>query len=89
MKKEAIFLTTQAIAERAGVLEACYRTQNGKFILSEKDLKHYRTKMTPEEFIHGIDAKIITSEKAEELIRTATLGKETLRIIEQNKNKEV
>lgn len=81
MKKETIFLASQAVAEKCGVVETCYRTKDGKFILSEKNLKFYKTVMTPEEFIHGIDAQIITSEQAAELVKTSTLGKKTLELI--------
>lgn len=81
MKKETIFLTSQAVAEKCGVLEVCYRTENGKFILSEKDLRYYKAKMTPEEFINGIDAEIISETKAAELIKKSTLGKATLDLL--------
>lgn len=80
MKKESIFLASAEIAKRINMEQSRYRTPDGKYILSEHDIRMLRFKMTPEEYIKGIDAKIITEKEADALIAKSTLG--------NNNNKE-
>jgi hypothetical protein len=74
MKKRSYFLASADLAERAGVRETRYRTNDGKYILSEKDLKMVQFSMTPNEFINGLDATILTDLELRELIQKSTVG---------------
>lgn len=63
----AFYLVSEEVARRAGVIDSKYRTQDGRFILDNKDLD--RMRLTSEEFVNGIsDAEMITREQAKELI---------------------
>ena len=46
------FLATQDIAQRTGLVGKRYVTQDGRFILDNKDLS--RLRLTPEEYITGL-----------------------------------
>ena len=74
MKKETTFLASEGIARRAGVMETRYRTPQGRYVLSEKDIRQIRFQMTPEEYVNGLDARIVTTEEAREILKTCTLG---------------
>lgn len=57
------------IARRAGVISSSYRTADGRFILSEHDLRSVRFSMTPEEYVTGLDVEIVSEETSKTLIR--------------------
>ena len=69
MRKEATFLGSLDIAKRTNVINSRYRTQDGRFILSEADIRKLFYSMTPEEYVNGLDIEQITDEKAQELIK--------------------
>lgn len=67
MRKEAYFLGSADIARRANVIETNYKTTDGRYILSEANLR--RVAFTPEEYQNGLDVEQISDEKAQELIK--------------------
>ena len=70
MKKEdKIYLVSADIAERAQCIESSYRTEDGRYIISEKALRDFRFQMTAEEYVTGLDAEIITKAQAQRLMR--------------------
>lgn len=68
MREEAYFLAPENVAARTGIKESLYKTKDGKYILSENDLRKVRFSMTPDEFVNGLDIEIISIAKAKELI---------------------
>lgn len=52
MVDSAFYLVTREIAMRSGVIEGRYRTQDGRFILDNKDLS--RIRFTTDEYISGL-----------------------------------
>lgn len=60
------YLAGEDIAQRAGVLETAYMTEDGRFILDVTDLK--RVRLLPEEYITGLDVEPISKEEAQVLI---------------------
>lgn len=64
----ALFLVDAVIAQRAGRTVGRYKTEEGKYILNEKDLEHVR--FTTEEYLTGLKGvKKITQAEADELIK--------------------
>lgn len=64
----ALFLVDAVIAQRAGRMTGRYKTEEGKYILNEKDLEHVR--FTTEEYLTGLKGvKKITQAEADELIK--------------------
>lgn len=68
MKKKALFSASADIARRTGVINTCYRTKDGRFILSENDLSPIRLVMLPDEYVNGLDVIKVTDEEAKRLI---------------------
>jgi hypothetical protein len=66
MKVNKIFVVGADIARRAGVIAKCYRTKEGRYVVSQSDLRMLR--LEPEEYITGIDAEIVDLETAKMLI---------------------
>lgn len=62
----ADFTVSVEVAQRAGLYGKRYLTPAGRVVLSEADLRLVR--MTPEEYITGLDAEIITREEKKLLI---------------------
>lgn len=63
----SIFLVTQEIAERSGVISTRYRTKDGRFILDSRDLSMVR--LVGEEFVHGLSGvEAITEKQSKALI---------------------
>ena len=60
------YLAGEDIAQRAGVLETAYMTEDGRFVLDVTDLK--RVRLLPEEYITGLDVEPISKEEAQVLI---------------------
>lgn len=70
MKKEdKIYLVSADIAQRAQCIESSYRTEDGRYIISEKALRDFRFQMTAEEYVTGLDAEIITKAQAQRLMK--------------------
>lgn len=64
----ALFLVDAVIAQRAGRTVGRYKTEEGQYILNEKDLEHVR--FTTEEYLTGLKGvKKITQAEADELIK--------------------
>ncbi len=49
---QGFYLATREVAERAGVVDGSYVTQDGRFIINSDALKNIR--MLPEEYVTGI-----------------------------------
>lgn len=68
IKKDKYYSASADIARRTGVINSRYRTKDGRFILSDKDLGRARLVMTPEEYINGMDVTPLTDGQAKKLI---------------------
>lgn len=68
INKEKYYSVSAEIARLSGVIGSRYRTKDGRFILSDRDLKKAISKMMPEEFIGGIDAIALTERQSKKLI---------------------
>ncbi len=68
MNKDINFSASADIARRAGIISSRYRTKDGRFIITDKDLGRIQLVMTPEEFMTGIDVRKITEMEAKNLI---------------------
>lgn len=63
----ALYLVSEEIAIRSGVIESRYRVSDGRFVLDSKDLS--RIRFTIEEYIHGLDGvEMVDAERAKTLI---------------------
>ena len=63
----SIYVVTQEIAMRSGVIDTRYRTQDGRFILNSRDLS--RIRLVGEEFVKGLEGvESITKQEADRLI---------------------
>lgn len=86
----AFYLATEGVARRCGLTNARYITQDGRYILSNKDLR--RLRLTSQEFINGLQGiELVTREDAEGLIaaNNYTLGDGTImQVEEQEENNE-
>ena len=69
MINSSIYLATRDIAERTGVIESCYRTKYGLYIINHNDLM--RVRFSTEELLQGIGDKVqqITKEEATSFIQ--------------------
>lgn len=74
MKAEAKFLASKEIAQRAGVNDTRFVTPEGKYILSQADLRKVKFSMTADELVNGLDVEQISDEEVKKLIRKSTLG---------------
>lgn len=68
MKKDIYFSASADITRRAGIISSRYRTKEGRFVITDKDLGRVQLVMTPEEFMHGVDITEITEREANRLI---------------------
>ena len=66
MRTTKYFLVRPEIAQRAGVADVRFRTQDGKMILSEQDIRSVR--LEPEEYLNGVVEDVLTEEQANILI---------------------
>jgi len=69
MKKQTSYSVSLDVARRSGVISSRYRTPDGRFLLTERDLQNMRFRMTAEEFITGLDAYIVSAEEASKLAK--------------------
>ncbi len=69
MKEQKYCLVSREIAERCGVFAICYVTQDGRVVMSPKELA--RLTLTAEEYANGIGAEVVTTQQAKEEIARA------------------
>ena len=69
MEKQVNFSVSANIALRAGLADVRYRTTDGRFILSDKDLQ--RVRLTADEFVNGLDVIRLTDAEARALIEVS------------------
>lgn len=63
----SIYVVTQEIAMRSGVIDTRYRTKDGRFILNSRDLS--RIRLVGEEFVRGLEGvESVTKQEADRLI---------------------
>lgn len=66
--RQADYLVTREVAERAGVREIRYRTADGRYVLNAKDLR--KIVLEPEEFTTGLEGvELVSSRMATRLIK--------------------
>jgi hypothetical protein len=65
MEVQVNFSVSEDIARRAGLLNERYRTRDGRFILTDKDLQ--RVRLSADEIVNGLDAVRLTKTEAEAL----------------------
>ena len=68
MVKENYFTASAELTRRAGIIESRYRTKDGRYVITDKDLQKLSLVMTPQEFIGGIDVVEISEKEAKRLI---------------------
>ena len=68
MERDTYYLASADVARRAGVINPRYRVDDGRFVLSAADLRRLQFKMTPEEFVTGLDVTIVPYDEALQLI---------------------
>lgn len=66
MRTTKYYKVMPSVAERAGVAEIRYRTEDGMMILNEQDVRMVR--LEPEEYLSGVVEAILTEEEAALLI---------------------
>lgn len=67
MERIVYFSVSRSVAERSTLLPVRYRTKDGRFILSDKDLQ--RVRLLPGEFTSGLDVIMLPSkDEADRLI---------------------
>jgi len=69
MEREQLYLASASIAERAHCINSSYRTRDGRYIITESDLRSIGFQMTAEEYVTGLDAEMITADEAKRLMR--------------------
>lgn len=68
LNTDTYFSASVEIARRTGVISSRYRTVDGRFIITDKDMGPVRLTMTPEEYVYGLDVILITRQEAMRLI---------------------
>lgn len=64
----AFYLVTEEVAIRSGLVESRHRTQDGRFVLNNRDLS--RIRFSTDEYVNGLEGvEKITKEQAKKLIR--------------------
>lgn len=69
MKEIGYYTASEYVARRAGCLHSSYRTTDGRYIVSDNDLRNALPLMTPEEYVSGFDLIPVTAEEAKVLVR--------------------
>ena len=62
----ADYTVSVEVARRAGLYGRRYLTPDGRVILSESELR--RVRLEPDEYVTGLDARLITTEEKQQLI---------------------
>ena len=73
----SFYLVTEEVARRSGVIDSRYRTEDGRFVLDNKDLSNIR--LTSDEYVSGLQGiEKVSRQEASRLIaeNNRTLGKE-------------
>lgn len=60
-----LYLASKSVAERTGFINQRYVTKDGKYIVNDRDLRNVR--LTPEEYVSGLDITPITQEESRRL----------------------
>ena len=68
MRKENYYSASEWVARRAGCLQTSYRTVDGRYIISEQNVRSAIPFMTPDEYVTGFDITVVSEEEAERLI---------------------
>lgn len=66
MQTETYFSVSEDIARRSGMIGQRYMTKDGRYILSDRDLRSLR--LEPLEYIHGIDVEMLSRDEAKTAI---------------------
>lgn len=66
MQTETYFSVSEDIARRSGMIGQRYMTKDGRYILSDRDLRSLR--LEPQEYINGIDAVALSRDEAKTAI---------------------
>lgn len=66
MEKQINFSVSADVARRSGLISVRYRTADGRFVLTDRDLQ--RVYLEGDEFVDGLDAVRLTQEEAERLV---------------------
>ena len=70
MRATKYLLVTEEIAERAGLKDLRTKTEDGRYVLYEGDLKLVH--LLPEEYVTGLQGvEVITEARAQELVEAA------------------
>lgn len=76
MRAAKFLLVSEEIAERAGLKDLRTRTDDGRYVLYEGDLKMVH--LQPEEYVTGLaGVEVITEAKAQELVEAAKAADKT------------
>lgn len=68
MKKENYYSASEYVAKRAGCTHSCYKTSDGRYVLTERDVRAALPQMTQEELITGFDIIPLSEQEALRLI---------------------
>lgn len=60
------FSVSADVARRSGLANERYRTADGRFVMTDKDLQ--RVRLLPDEIVNGLDAIMLTKQEAEHLV---------------------
>lgn len=69
MKNVNYYTASEYVARRASCLHSSYRTSDGRYVVSENDVRAALPYILPEELVGGFDIIPITLEEAKTLIR--------------------
>lgn len=69
MERMRIYSASEYVARRARCIHSSYRTKDGRYIISEKDVMAALPFITPDELVHGFDIIPLTDDEAKVLIR--------------------
>ena len=69
MRTTKYFLVKPDVAERAGVINQRYHTQDGLMVLNEQDMAKVR--LEPEEYLTGVVEQVVSEDEAAQLIEQA------------------
>ena len=67
MNTSSYLSVSRSVAVRAGVVSQRYMTKDGRYVVSDRDLRGLR--LEPQEYVTGIDAFLLTQPEAQAAIR--------------------
>ena len=68
MIKEKYYTASAELTRRAGTIDSRYRTKDGRYVITDRDLGKISLVMTPQEFIGGIDIIEVSEKEAKRLV---------------------